>query len=316
METRRRLIATLTATASVALAGGALAVSASGSAGAAPTRAAASKAVARSDATSLLASLALPVGATRSATEPAGDAGVLARPAQRYATPNEVDDHAWWLVPGDPATVLAYLDAHRAPKSVRTVTGSGTGRNGVAFEFEGFDWPPILHVLSDRSLIVEVVRLPDGSTGLRADAQVVWITPRPAWERIPSDARRLQVSVSRSGQALQPPFTVSSANRVHRSVALLNALPIAQPGASACPADPGIVVRLAFYTADGTTPLAVADVDPNGCEPVQMTIGGRQGPPLTGAAFPGSGSSPTRSLIQRLDSALGVALKASAPLGR
>jgi hypothetical protein len=123
------------------------------------------------------------VGATRSATEPAGDAGVLARPAQRYATPNEVDDHAWWLVPGDPATVLAYLDAHRAPKSVRYRDGirhwSQRGRvrvRGVRLA------APILHVLSDRSLIVEVVRLPDGSTVATRQARLAG-RPSGGWSR-------------------------------------------------------------------------------------------------------------------------------------
>jgi hypothetical protein len=76
------------------------------------------------------------------------------------------------------------------------------------------------------------VRLADGATGLRADSQVVWITPRPASGRIPAGSRRLVLTTTRFGHVIQGPLTVRSFGAIHRVIRLLNALPAAQPGVS------------------------------------------------------------------------------------
>ena len=80
--------------------------------------AAANEAAARSDASSLLAQVPLEPGATPSADEPAGDGGLLSHAAGGPATPNLVDEHAWWVVPGGRAQALAYVNAHaHAPQA-------------------------------------------------------------------------------------------------------------------------------------------------------------------------------------------------------
>src|ERR1039457_1075257 len=74
------------------------------------SRASANEVVARSDAGSLLAGLRLPVGATRSAGEPTGDAGALAHPAVGVlATASEVDESAFWSVRASPQAVLEFV---------------------------------------------------------------------------------------------------------------------------------------------------------------------------------------------------------------
>jgi hypothetical protein len=102
--------------------------------------AAANAAAAQSDAVSLLSGLSFPPGATRSPVEPAGDDSVLAQPGSGPPlTPNVIDDSAWWLIPGTPPAVLAYIDAHPPAGSTRALTGSGgTGTNGTSFEVEAF----------------------------------------------------------------------------------------------------------------------------------------------------------------------------------
>jgi hypothetical protein len=254
----------------VLLAAGAVAAPA----GAAST--AANERAARADATALLARLALPAGATPSASEPAGDGSALAQPAVGPPlTTNVVDDHAWWIVPGAPADVLAYVYAHRPAGSARVLAGTGAG---VAFT--GFDRPAVAGVLPLRRTLVAVVALPGGSTGLRADAQVVWETARPASERIPAGIRRVRVSVS---PPVRPPFTIASATRVRQIVAALDALPAAQPGVSSCPLDTGDRVRLAFYARHGPV-RAVAVVDPGGCGGVQLKVDGKPQPALAGGS--------------------------------
>jgi hypothetical protein len=130
-------------------------------------------AAARADAAQLLTRLSLPPGSTPSAGAPAAG---LADPAiGPPATPNVVDEHAWWVVPGPPAAALAYVDSHRPAGS--QPAGTGSGNDVTSHEFA---WFPVAGVLATRELVVAVAALPDGSTGLRADSQVVWLTPRPA----------------------------------------------------------------------------------------------------------------------------------------
>ncbi len=138
-------------------------------------------------------------------------------------------------------------------------------------------------------------------------AQVVWVTPHPASETIPAGAHLLRISVGSSLKPNQPkqrPLTVTSAQKIDRIAALIDALPAAQPGLRACPVDFGITVRLAFYRKRGASPLAIAKADPGGCGPVALTIEGRAQPALEGGA----------QLLERVRRVLGVKLDTSPPL--
>src|SRR5437016_10252977 len=108
------------------------------------TRTAASnRAAAESDAHSLLGKLLLPSGARQSATEPSGDAGVLAQPGSYPATPNLIDDVRWWVVDGAPEDAVAYIDAHTPSGSKLAGSGSGSGPNRPTTTLRAFAWPPI-----------------------------------------------------------------------------------------------------------------------------------------------------------------------------
>lgn len=268
--------------------------------------AAANESAAQAEAASLLAELPLPPGATQSSTEPAEDDSLLAHPGAMLTNPNLVDDHTWWVLPGAPADVLAYIRAH-IPTGMTRLYGSGLeGPNVPDNDAEAFGWPPIAGVLSTRWLDVNVVQLPDGSTGLRADGQAVWVKPRPASEAIPLGAHILRISVHGSLKGEQPaqrPLRVTSAKKIAEVVAALDSLPATQPGLLNCPADFGISVRLAFYASRSAPPLALADVDPQGCGGVRLTIDGTPQPGLEGGG----------QLIQQIDRALGVKLATSPP---
>lgn len=268
------------------------------------------RAVAREQAASLLASVTVPPGSASSSVEPPGGGRALAHPGAYPATPNLVDDHAWWVVPVKPSAAIAFIQAH--PPAGSKLGFAGAGNTAPGFQLIGFDRGSVVHVLWSRSLVVEVVQLPDGDTGLRADAEVVWITPRAAGERIPAKATRLNVSVTRRPQVIQRSFDVTDTRRVRRVAALIDSLPAAQPGAFACPADPGVRVRLSFESATGE-PLAVIAVDPGGCGVVTVRIRGRKRASLTSTPFPGSGRPPRASLVAQLDAALGVHLNTSRP---
>jgi len=277
------------------------------------TTAAANYAAGQADAASLLTKLALPTGSTESSSEPAGDGGVLSQSSAGLPTvPNDIDEHKWWLVQGAPADVLSYVQAHAPTGSTKVSSGYGSTGPTITSRDVVFEWPSVAGVLTTRWLVVTVAQLPDGSTALRADAEVVWVTPRPASEAIPPGTRLVRVSVHSDIKANQPaqrPFTVVSSKKIRAMLALLNALPLAQPAVISCPADFGIRVRLAFFAKRRAAPLSVVEIDPEGCGWVALTIGGRSQPPLASSPLPGTSNAPKSSLLEQLDRLLGVKLK-------
>jgi hypothetical protein len=107
----------------------------------------------------------------------------------------------------------------------------------------------------------------------------------------------------------QRPFSIASSRRIEAVVAVLNSLPAGQPGIRHCPNDPGITVRLAFYSRGAVKPLAVARIDPYGCGGVQLTIGGQPQPSLESQALPGASTSRQPPLVVRIGNLLGVKIK-------
>jgi hypothetical protein len=243
--------------------------------------AASNKSAAEADAASLLASLNLPASAVRQAGEPAGDDGTLAQPASGPpATPNAVDDHAWWVVPETTQQVLAYIENHSPAGGTQSLSGSGMSGSGPTVTATGFAWPTVPGQLGLRSLDIAIVRLGDGSTGVRADGEAVWITPRPRSERIPTRVRRVVVSNRRGGVVVQGPFIITSRVTVAKIISLLNRLPAAQPGVYSCPADFGWHLRLLIYASPEPSPIAVATIESGGCGAVRLTLAGKAQPLL------------------------------------
>jgi hypothetical protein len=257
-------------------------VGAGGSASAA-SGATANEVAARSDARSLLVRLRLPGGAVRSAREPTGDGGSLARPAVGVvATPTAIDESAFWTLRASPLAVLAFVKASPPAGSKMWVSGSGSGPGSPGYSYEGFQWPAIANVIETRHLIVEVTSLSDGMTGVRADAQLVPITPRGSSERIPAGATRLSVTgTARGGRQIQI-ATVTSPAKIRAVIALLDGLPLLPPEHPfECGPSVPEPVRLAFYANRGGAPLAKANFEPypttstwGWCSTVGLTIDG------------------------------------------
>ncbi len=246
--------------------------------------AASNQGAAEADAASLLASLNLPPSAVRQTGEPAADDGALGQPASRPATPNLVDDQAWWVVPETTQQVLVYVDDHRPRGGTPSLSGQSSSSGQPIVTSTGFGWPAIPGQLGLRSLVVAIVQLQHGSTGIRADGEAVWITPRPRSERIPAGTRRVVVSTTEGGKTVEGPTTITAPAEVAKAVSVLNALPAFQPGVYSCPADFGWRIRLAFYrtaAASSAAPLAMAIVDPNGCGVVRLALAGRRQPALS-----------------------------------
>jgi hypothetical protein len=118
-------------------------------------------------------------------------------------------------------------------------------------------------------------------TGVRADAQVVWVIPHPPSELIPLNAHVLRIGVlgaSSLNRPRQKPLSITSRKKIESIAALINALPLAPRLPTLCRADSGL--RLAFYDRRTVRPVAVAELDPEGCGVVRLTINGSRQPLL------------------------------------
>lgn len=258
---------------------------------------ASNKAAARSDARMLLSKLVLPAGSTRLSSEPAGDHSVLAG-TSHPGTPNLADAHGWWRVPGTVDDVIAFVKAHRPSGAGVDGTAGGSGP-GYSWAGVTFNWPARRGVLSIRWLVIEVAPLADGSTGVRADGESVWVTPRPSAEQVPP-ANRVRITVTRADRIVQGPIVVRSLRKVRRLSALLNALPAAQPFVAKCPLDRGIRVVLDFFSSSSSaSPVAQATIVVGGCGGVALTLHGHPQPGLGASA----------DLLHRVAAVIGRRLK-------
>ena len=108
----------------------------------------------------------------------------VAGPAgERPATPDLASLTRWWQVPGRPQGVLAWIRAH-LPSGF---SPDGTGRGNGSW-IDTFALPAVPGVLTERELVVLAVH-DRGQTAIRVDAQVVWLSARPAAERVPPASR-------------------------------------------------------------------------------------------------------------------------------
>ena len=250
---------------------------------------------ARAVAQRILAALRLPPGAQQSDSDPSGSK--LAKPATYPATPDLVDLHQFWRVPGDLRSVFDWIESHPPAGSAGQEGGAMGNRGGIVAQYVGYSFlPPRRGGAPAETLLFTGVRARGGGAAVRVDAQVVWLLKRPASERIPGGVRSITVTERRSTGSPSGPWTVTDSARVRDAVAMVNRLPAAQPGPVACPNDSGPWVTLVFSTPRER--LATAYVDGGGCGFVPLWIGGHRRHALQGSP----------SLIRSLSSALGISL--------
>jgi hypothetical protein len=177
----------------------------------------------------------------------------------------------------------------RAPRSAKQ-SPPQTARRPYEW-FEVFALPPVPNVLTQRWLLVEVVRGAGGQTAIRADSQVVWLPTKPPAERIPPDATVLTVTarpdvgpVAARARRADLPATVTDPARVAKVAALIDGLRVFPPRTYACPADSGGGIRLEFRAGPNGPVLALVTIDPSGCQQVSVVIDGRDEPVLWGVA--------------------------------
>ena len=253
------------------------------------------------DAARIIASFPPPPGAARSARPPSP---LLDRPPEGPPiTPDVVTATRWWTAPGQPLAVLAWVAAHAPagftgggppgeagyipPGDFKPGHGPPPEKDLRPYEWwDQFSLPAVPDVLTERVLLVAVVRAGSDRTAIRMDAQVVWLPAKPAAERIPPDATvvtlapEVGVPVPARQRLADRPMTITDPARVARIAAVVDGLPVFPPGTFSCPADIGWGIRLTFRAGLHGRALALVTGDQGGCETVSVVINGEPLLPL------------------------------------
>jgi hypothetical protein len=210
----------------------------------------------------LLGAVALPAGSTEVPTEPAGDAHQLARSNELSFFAAQVVRHEFWTTTASPAAVVATVEAH-VPAGAKW---TGSGYSGTT-QFVSYSLPPVgAPMLGARTLSVDAVKLNDGSTGVRADATVLYSAPRLRSQLVPAQARVLEVSMTPApvgpapAPTLKTPLVITKRPAVRRIAALVDSLPFVanlRGVAISCPAImPAPIVTFTFRAAPAGSVLA------------------------------------------------------------
>ena len=268
--------------------------------------------LARLIAASLLESVRTPTWAATLAAPPRGSA--IAFTPEREATPNLVDAHRIWHLPSAPRSLIAAVERTLPAGFSRGGSGSKGERRPNESEHE-YWWyvafnAPLRPGLSSEKLVISSTEAPSGAL-LRADAEVVWISPRPATELLPHSVRSVAVErVTTAGELFEQEREYEAQHRGarrHRRIpengvvnlrhlianptavreisSVLDDLPIVQPGATLlCPAEPwGPLVRLVFRDRTGAVVAKAAQgagSEVGACSPLFFSIKGRVQRPL------------------------------------
>jgi hypothetical protein len=241
------------------------------------------KRIAEHDATRLLQRVVLPAGAVQVAREPRGDGGLL-KHVDSIPSGLLVDRHRFWLVPEPLGAVTWFVDHHPPSGGKSSGTGTSGGPGVPPNASTTFSFPALAGRISTRDLEVDLVALPHHRTGVRVDAQEIWIVPRPRSEKVPSAVRVVDVRTSKAH------VRVTATAKVREIVRSFDALPIVQPGVSYhCPPETARrPMSLRFLSAGGAL-LARARVPgpfaAGFCAPIEFWIGSHRQRPLAGHIY-------------------------------
>jgi hypothetical protein len=243
--------------------------------------------LARAVARSLLDAFGVPSDAVALASVPRSSP--VASAPERLATPNLVDVHRIWRVPGSPRKILA-LVRHSHPAGLRIDGGGSGGHHAIGQpEIETSWWVTFKadprSGLGSETLTISMTAAPKGGTLLRADGQAVWLNTRSPAERVPAGESSIEIARGPTYRQITLRRTISAAGSVKRIVAAIDMLPIVQPGTTACPEEPlGPVVRLSFRNHTGKVLAQAAQAagsEVGNCSPMYFSIKGHEQKPLT-----------------------------------
>lgn len=229
----------------------------------------------------MLGGTPIPAGSTSSSTEPTGDGGRLGSPSRTFDTPVLVDLHQFSVAPGAVANTLGWMSQH--PPSGSSLEYANTTPSGE--RVLAFAWPTSGPLFNDQLLLVDGVSLPGSRTGVRLDAEVVWLPAKPRGDLI-SGARVVDVRLTTPGSTSVQTAVIRDPRSIANLLRLFNQLAVAPPGRHSCPIGTGLTLRLAFRRHAGAPPFATAIANSTACRDVQVRQFGKWvAPELLGTDF-------------------------------
>lgn len=131
-----------------------------------------------------------------------------------------------------------------------------------------------------------MVALSSESTGVRVDAQNVWIVPRSPRSKIPAGVRKIDIKSAYPSGAPIISRHIIDPGQLRKIIQWIDALEVVQPGTYSCPRLSGPTVTFDFRGPSGA-PLAQASVlylhgTSGPCNPIKLTLRGHTQTPLIG----------------------------------
>lgn len=219
-----------------------------------PSSSAEPAAHARFEADRLLQLVRVPPGSTLRSHSPAT---ILDQPSQTTATDDIIDEHRWWTVSSDAETTLSWLTKNGVQHLKSSGSGTSDGPAGVTEYTLVFDDRAPAGIDSEE-LQLDVAPMADGSSAIRADAQVVWLPDRSPDETIPRDINRIDVSAyTMKGRIAHRILTGAKARHL---ADIINALPTAVRAEGSCGMDQGYRLRVAVGSLLFDEDVACSDI--------------------------------------------------------
>jgi hypothetical protein len=230
------------------------------------------KVAAERDAQRLLRQLMLPADAIRVAVEPTGDGRVLRAPSAKPVVIGLVDRHRFWEAPSSLDSVIAFIKAH-PPHGAHLSAGGGSEGPGIPpNQSLTFSLAPTDSVAA-RWLNVDAVALPDGQTGIRADAQVPTVRSH---ERVPRDIGVLRISWK---DPRDPTITVTNRKQINAVAHAVDQYPLGTDGVCSEGFVPPSITFSFLRSRNGPVLARVSGVSNGvqgaGCEPSTLWVGGQ-----------------------------------------
>lgn len=208
----------------------------------------------------------------------------LGNPPQRPATSDLAQATHFFTAPGTMAKTLAFFERHRPAGYTASGSGQGssdTGTGQVATVMDALGGMP--PGVSSAQLLLSVTQISAQRVGIRVDAQVTWLPPKPAGLTVPARDTTAVVSITETAsysqvasEHLPAPrrIVVSVPSQVERLRDAADGLVPAAPGVRSCPADLGTRYVVAFATSPTAAPDMVFTA--GSCGFVQVTGRGGQ----------------------------------------
>lgn len=241
---------------------------------------AANERLAKRDAANIVRLAVLPRGSHRLVRAPIEE---LASVSSAPGSTALVDVHTIWKVHA-PFDKVSAFEQMRLPRGAKSI-GHGFASGPTRSEQLMFSLPALHGRVSSRELIIDVEPLGHGWTGIRVDAQDVWVVTRDPDEKLPAGVRRIEVHSSNTALAGR----ITARTQVARIVRSFDALRVVQPWTYHCPMIRGDHVSLSFLDKRGTVLATAGGLYVRGslgpCNSVAFSINGHSQKPLVAGRF-------------------------------